>query len=229
MSAWWLLTALGLYPLQLGTGRYHLVAPLFERAAVRPLGGPAFTVTADGQAPGHACITAMTVEGREHRRSWIDHADLRGELHLSLAAEPGDWGEVPPSATAAGERPQPLRDLFAADPDDPLLDDDSRTERAFPAASAVIDLPELGEPMRARFLTLTSSAETGGDPIAWRLEGSTDGVTWQLLDERAGQRFRWRRQTRPFEIASPRPCTHHRLVVVTSEGPLRLAEVELLA
>src|SRR5690606_4839838 len=127
MSAWWLLTALGLYPLQLGTGRYHLVAPLFDRAAVRPLGGPAFTVTTDGQAPGHACITAMTVEGREHRRSWIDHADLRGELHLSLAAEPGDWGEVPPSVTAEGEQPQPLRDLFAADPEDPLLDDDSRT------------------------------------------------------------------------------------------------------
>ncbi|WP_422115208.1 GH92 family glycosyl hydrolase [Brachybacterium sp. UNK5269] len=229
MSAWWLLTALGLYPLQLGTGRYHLVAPLFERAAVRPLGGPAFTVTTDGQAPGHACITAMTVEGREHRRSWIDHADLRGELHLSLAAEPGDWGEVPPSVTAEGEQPQPLRDLFAADPEDPLLDDDSRTERAFPAAAAVIDLPELGEALQARFLTLTSSAATGGDPIAWRLEGSRDGQHWDLLDERAGQRFRWRRQTRPFEIASPRPCTHHRLVVLTSEGPLRLAEVELLA
>ena len=38
MSAWWLLTALGLYPLQLGTGRYHLVAPLFPTSDRAPPG-----------------------------------------------------------------------------------------------------------------------------------------------------------------------------------------------
>ena len=93
----------------------------------------------------------------------------------------------------------------------------------------MIDLPPLPGPGRARFLTLTSGAEEGGDPIAWRLEGSDDGESWEVLDARSAQRFEWRRQTRPFEIASPRPCLHHRLVVTTSEGPLRLAELELLA
>lgn len=229
MSAWWLLTALGLYPLQLGTGRYHLVAPLFRRVDVRPLGGTPFTVVAEADEPGDACITAMTVDGEDHPQAWIDHAALRGTLHLQLGAEPGGWGEVPPSPTAPGERPQPLRDLFAADPSDPLRDDDARTERTFPAARAVIDLPELGEPQQARFLTLTSSASEGGDPIAWRLEGSDDGESWELLDERTEERFRWRRQTRPFEIRAPRPCLHHRLVVSASQGPLRLSEVELLA
>ena len=234
MSAWWLLTALGLYPLQLGTGRYHLVAPLFETVRVRPLGREGFTLTAHGAggAPAGAedvCITGMRVRGAEHADSWIDHADLRGEIEVELGAEPGDWGTVPPSPTAPGQRPQPLWDLFAADPSQPLLDDDARTELVLETASAVLDLPELGEPMQARFLTLTSSAETGGDPIAWRLEGSDDGESWEVLDARSAQRFEWRRQTRPFEIASPRPCLHHRLVVTTSEGPLRLAELELLA
>ena len=229
MSAWWLLTALGLYPLQLGTGRYHLVAPLFPRATVRPLGGEPFSITTESEDPQHHCIVSMTVDGREHRDSWIDHDRLRGRLHLHLAAEPEGWGRIPPSLSAPGERPKPLRDLFAADPSDPLRDDDARTERAFDGASAVITLPELGEPLQARFLTLTSSAQTGGDPIAWRLEGSDDGRSWVTLDARSGQRFPWRRQTRPFEIGSPRLCTHHRLVVTTSQGPLRLAEVELLA
>lgn len=228
MSAWWLLTALGLYPLQLGTTRYHLVAPLFPRATVHPLGGEPFSVTTESADPGDTCIIGMSVDGREHGDSWIDHADLRGNLHLRLAAEPQGWGGVPPSPSRPGERPQPLRDLFAADPADPLRDDDSRTEQQFAAAAAVIDLPELGEPQQARFLTLTSSAHAGADPIAWRLEGSEDGRTWETLDERSGQTFRWRRQTRPFEISSPRPCLHHRLVITDSEGPLRLAEVELL-
>ena len=234
MSAWWLLTALGLYPLQLATGRYHLVAPLFETVHVKPLGREGFTVTAraeGGAPPGteDLCITEMRVRGEAHEDSWIDHTQLHGEIEVELAAAPSGWGGIPPSPTAPGERPQPLRDLFAADPADPLLDDDARTELALDTASAVIDLPELGEPMQARFLTLTSAQTTGGDPIAWRLEGSEDGESWTVLDARSAQRFEWRRQTRPFEIDSPRPCTRHRLVVTTSEGPLRLAELELLA
>ena len=64
-----------------------------------------------------------------------------------------------------------MRDLFAADPADPLHDDDSGTEQQFDAADVVIEMPELGEPLQARFLTLTSSARPGADPIAWRLEG----------------------------------------------------------
>src|SRR5699024_3447933 len=43
MSAWGLLTALALYPPQLCTGRYHLVAPLFPRATVQPLGREPFS------------------------------------------------------------------------------------------------------------------------------------------------------------------------------------------
>ncbi|WP_246954564.1 GH92 family glycosyl hydrolase [Brachybacterium sp. Marseille-Q7125] len=230
MSAWWLLTALGIYPLQLGTPRYHLVAPLFDRVDVTPLGGPAFTITTDGDPGTDAvCITGASIRGAEHSGAWIDHEDLQGQIHLRLGREAGAWGEVPPSPIAPGERPAPLVDLLERDATNPLLDDDSTTERTFETAAVTIDLPELAQPGRARFLTLTSGTEEGGDPIAWRLEGSADGQTWEVLDERSGQTFPWRRQTRPFEIATPRECTRHRLVVTTAQGPLRLAQVELLA
>lgn len=229
MSAWWLLTALGLYPLQLATGRYHLVAPLFDRARVHPLGGPAFTVTAQGQSPDRCIVQGLTVRGHEHTSAAIDHTDLHGELCFRLGEQPTGWGEVPPSPTPEGQSPRLLRDLFPRAAEDPLLDDDSRTERRWESASCVIELPVLEEAAVARFLTLTSGAQEGGDPIAWRLEGSLDGATWELLDERADQSFRWRRQTRPFVIAQPRALTHHRLVVTTAHGPLRLAQVELLA
>src|SRR5699024_7557290 len=135
------------------TGRYHLVAPLFPRARVWPLGGEPLTVTADGQAPDSPYVTSLTVRDRAHTAAWIDHADLHGRLHFTLAAEPGDWGEVPPSATPAGASPQALSDLLPTDPSDPLLDDDARTERTWPDAAAVVDLPPLSEPAEARFMT----------------------------------------------------------------------------
>lgn len=232
MSAWWLLTALGLYPLQLGTDRYHLVAPLWPRAEVRPLDGEPFTVLAEGEG---ACITALEVDGAAHEESAISHGALHGQLRFTLAQEPEDWGAVPPSPTAPGERPVPLVDLLIGDESDPLRDDDSRTELRIEEDSPlrrdgeiVLDLAAFDEPVQARFLTLTSGAEEGGDPVAWRLEVSDDGRSWEVLDERGGQEFRWRRQTRPFLIAAPRPARLYRLVVTESQGPLVLAEVELL-
>ncbi|EWS82227.1 alpha-mannosidase [Brachybacterium phenoliresistens] len=245
MSAWWLLTALGLYPLQLDAARYHLVAPLFPEARVRPLGGEPFTVIAEGEDVPAPYVAGLTVAGREHEVAALDHADLRGELRFTLSPTPSTWGAVPPSATAPGEHPEPLVDLLPPDPEDPLRDDDSRTELHLPAPGSepgavqhgivvseagelVIDLVSFDEPVDARFLTLTSGAEEGGDPVAWRLEISDDRETWAVLDERAGQEFRWRRQTRPFLLHEPRPAMHYRLVITESNGPLVLAGVELL-
>src|SRR5690625_4997859 len=104
------MTASGLLPPPLGTRRYHLGAPLYERAEVSPLGGPDFTVIAEGQAPDRPYVTALTVEGREHTVAALDHSELHGTLQFTLADQPGGWGEVPPSATAPGHAPQPLRE-----------------------------------------------------------------------------------------------------------------------
>ncbi|MFC0672939.1 GH92 family glycosyl hydrolase [Brachybacterium hainanense] len=233
MSAWWLLTALGIYPLQLGTGRYHVVAPLFETARVRPMGGPAFTVVAEGQGPAAQYVTALEHDGVAVEAAALDHAQLCGQLRFTLAEEPGSWGAVPPSATPEGGEPRPLLDLLPADAEDPLVDDDARTERTLdpgPDGEVMIHLAAFDEPLAPRFLTLTSGAEEGGDPVAWRLEASVGPDAWTVVDERAGQEFPWRRQTRPFRLPEDAPpATHFRLAVTASHGPLVLAGIELLA
>ena len=62
------------------------------------------------------------------------------------------------------------------------------------------------------------------------LEGSDDGQSWTLLDERAGERFRERLQTRPFQVPAPGRYGAYRIVVSenTGEAATALAEVELL-
>jgi hypothetical protein len=61
------------------------------------------------------------------------------------------------------------------------------------------------------------------------LEGSLDGQQWFVLDERSGQAFEWRRQTRPFAISDPRPAVHYRLAGIVAASGAALAEIELLA
>jgi hypothetical protein len=63
------------------------------------------------------------------------------------------------------------------------------------------------------------------------LKGSYDGTTWTVVDERTGEVFPWRRQTRPFKVSRPGRYTYYRLDVTQNTGDptTALAEVELLA
>jgi hypothetical protein len=77
--------------------------------------------------------------------------------------------------------------------------------------------------------TLTSGARRG-DASAWVLEGSDDGVDWTTLDEREGELFRWRCQTRPFVLATPAAHARYRLRITATRGRrATLAQWELHA
>jgi hypothetical protein len=80
------------------------------------------------------------------------------------------------------------------------------------------------------YYTLTS-ASSGGDPRDWVLRGSYDGKTWAVVDQRAGQTFPWRQQTRAFAVAHPGRYAYYRLEVTAASAAagVSLAEVELLA
>ncbi len=82
------------------------------------------------------------------------------------------------------------------------------------------------EPTEIELYTITASpGEAGG----WLLEGTDDGETWQQIDERTGEEFRWQRQTRPFLPAHPGAFRRYRLRVTDDHGPATLHQWELLA
>jgi hypothetical protein len=138
-----------------------------------------------------------------------------------MGPRPSTWGAdaPPPSLTQGDEAPKPLRDV--SEGAGALSDDDSSTE-------AAVDRPvafDFGAPQAVRFYTLTSSA-AGTDPRDWVLEGSNDGSAWTVLDERRGETFAWRTQTRPFKLAHAGEYSHYRLRF--SGAAPTLSEVELL-
>ncbi|HEY3561422.1 MAG TPA: GH92 family glycosyl hydrolase [Kribbella sp.] len=220
MSAWYLFAALGLYPLRMGAPEYAIGSPLFPRVVVSPLGGRALTITASGAE--HPYVQEVQVDGKQLPVASITHADLTSatQLDFTLGAEPSDWAtlELPPALTTDDAVPNPLVDLVPVDPDNPLFDDTSATETTVDVA--VWSLPA---PATPTLYTLTSGS--GAAPTAWQLEGSTDGTTWTLLDDRTTQQFRWPHQTRPFKIPTPGHYQHYRLTFPT---PTPLTQLELL-
>lgn len=111
LSAWYVLSAIGLYPVTGGDDHYALTTPLFDHVQIAPPahfypGGP-IVVDAPGASSGLAHIQAVTVGGAPLRTSQLAHAALRHGAHVrfTLGARPDpSWGtgaQTPASACAA--------------------------------------------------------------------------------------------------------------------------------
>ncbi|MEE4489154.1 GH92 family glycosyl hydrolase [Streptomyces sp. BE230] len=98
MSAWYVFSALGLYPQAPGGGELLLGAPLFPKAVIGRPHGKDITITAPAADATHAYVDAVTVDGRVHDRSWTDASLLAkgGKLayRLSVTADTS-WATDP--------------------------------------------------------------------------------------------------------------------------------------
>ncbi|GAB2951119.1 GH92 family glycosyl hydrolase [Nonomuraea fastidiosa] len=232
MSAWQVFSALGFYPLQMGSPYYAIGSPLFEKATLRLENGRKLVIKARNNSARNVYVQGLKVDGKPYGKTYLPHDLLAkgAELEFEMGPRPSRWGTgkdaAPPSISRGDRVPEPLGDLTRP-ADAPgevaaLFDDDSATRAALPETVTYA----FGERRRAAFYTLTSGAEEAGDPAGWVLEGSNDGTRWKVLDERSGERFAWRLQTRPFKIPKPGAYAQYR---IRFTGGGSLAEIELLA
>ncbi|KAB1141635.1 glycoside hydrolase family 92 protein [Streptomyces luteolifulvus] len=225
-SAWYLFSALGFYPLVMGSGEYAIGSPLFTEATVHLENGRDLVVRAPRNSARNLYVQGLKVNGRTWTSTSLPHSLLAkgGVLDFDMGPRPSSWGTgknaAPVSITRDDEVPTPRADVLKGD--GALFDNTSATDAS---ASGSVDLPvaEAAEPVQ---YTLTSSADHTKAPTGWTLQGSSDGTTWQTLDHRSGESFRWDRQTRAFTIGAPGTYAKYRLVL---DGEPTLAEVELLA
>ncbi|NBM14650.1 GH92 family glycosyl hydrolase [Streptomyces sp. GC420] len=225
-SAWYLFSALGFYPLVMGSGEYAIGSPLFTRATVRMDNGRTLVVKAPKNSDRDVYVQGLRVNGKRWTSTALPHSVVAkgGTLEFDMGSRPSAWGTGkkagPVSITGDDSPAVPLGDATAGD--GPLSDNTSATDAVVETA---VDLPVSGA-ARAVQYTLTSSDRTKA-PAGWVLQGSADGTRWTDLDRREGQSFTWDRQTRVFTVARPGSYPKYRLVPSGSGGTL--AEVELLS
>lgn len=89
MSAWYIFSALGFYPVCPGANEWVLTTPLFDRAVVKLANGRTLTVTADNPRRNRY-IDAVTLNGIPVSGNFVTHEQLMqgGVLHFALRAEP---------------------------------------------------------------------------------------------------------------------------------------------
>jgi len=94
MSAWFIFTALGFYPLAPASNEYIIGRPFLERATLNLPSGKRFTVIAPGVDDAHPYIAGVTLNGKPLGRAFLRHEEIMagGELRFTMRATPNrDW------------------------------------------------------------------------------------------------------------------------------------------
>lgn len=76
MSAWYIFSAMGFYPLNPAGGQYVLGAPQVDRVTVSLPGGKTFTVEAEGLSATNMYVKRVTLNGKPVSGCTINHSDI---------------------------------------------------------------------------------------------------------------------------------------------------------
>ncbi|MEZ4701425.1 MAG: GH92 family glycosyl hydrolase [Rhodothermales bacterium] len=109
MSAWYVFSAIGLYPVAPGMPYYVLGSPLFETTRFRLGSGRKFTIEARGTSDRNRYIQSAELNGEPLTRPWIRHEEIvsGGQLVLEMGPEPNKtWGSRPEDAPPSLSDPQ---------------------------------------------------------------------------------------------------------------------------
>lgn len=89
MSAWYILSALGFYPLCPGKAEYTLGSPLFARATLRLPTGKRLVIEAPGNGPDAVYVRSASLNGQPLAGRTVEHAELMrgGVLRFSMATD----------------------------------------------------------------------------------------------------------------------------------------------
>lgn len=94
MSAWYILSTVGLYQVDPSGGRYIIGSPLFNRADLNVGNGKTFSIVARNNSDRNIYVQKAYLNGREYKKSYIDFADIKagGKLELVMGSKPSKWG-----------------------------------------------------------------------------------------------------------------------------------------
>jgi predicted alpha-1,2-mannosidase len=90
MSAWYVMSAMGLYAVDPVSGNYVFGTPLFDRATVNLGSGHELVIEAKRKSPDEKYIKAVTINGEKHDRLWVSHADIAkgAKIVFTMSSEP---------------------------------------------------------------------------------------------------------------------------------------------
>ncbi len=94
MSAWYVFSSMGFYPVTPGSNQYIIGTPLFDKATINLENGKNFTISAYDLSATNKYIEYVFLNGDKLDRSYITHEDIMkgGILEFYMNDNPAVWG-----------------------------------------------------------------------------------------------------------------------------------------
>ncbi|HVY74953.1 MAG TPA: GH92 family glycosyl hydrolase [Puia sp.] len=95
MSAWYIFSAFGFYPVFPASGEYVLGSPLFDKTTIHLPGKKDFVIETVNNSPENIYIQSVQLNGKSYGKSYIRHEDIMkgGVLKIVMGREPGNFGK----------------------------------------------------------------------------------------------------------------------------------------
>ena len=94
MSAWYVLSSIGLYQEEPAGGKYIIGSPQFNEARLNVGDGKTFIVKAINNSDKNIYVQSARLNGKRYDKSYIDYRDIiaGGTLELVMGPKPSKWG-----------------------------------------------------------------------------------------------------------------------------------------
>ncbi|WP_334055549.1 GH92 family glycosyl hydrolase [Polaribacter sp. P097] len=93
MSAWYIFSSMGFYPVTPGANEYIIGTPLFEKSTIHLENGKSFAIEAKNKSEENIYIQSATLNGEDYIYSYLNHQDIinGGKLVFTMTNTPSDW------------------------------------------------------------------------------------------------------------------------------------------
>ena len=102
MSAWYMLSSMGFYPVCPGVPQYAIASPMYPKTEIELPGGKVFTIVANNASDENVYIQSATLDGKPYDKSYFTHDDITNGSTLVF-----EMGPEPNKAWAAGKEARP--------------------------------------------------------------------------------------------------------------------------
>ncbi len=107
MSAWYVLSALGFYPVTPGTNQYVIGTPLFKKAVIHLENKKNFTIIANNISNDNFYIQSASLNNKAYLKSYLQHETIMngGKLSFTMGNKAANFGNIDyPSTSITDEQ-----------------------------------------------------------------------------------------------------------------------------
>jgi predicted alpha-1,2-mannosidase len=100
-SSWYVMSALGFYPVDPARPEYIIGSPIFDEATIHMGNGKSFVIVASNNSAKNIYIQSATLNGQPLNKPWFSHSDIAngGRLVFNMGPMPNKtWGAAPDAA-----------------------------------------------------------------------------------------------------------------------------------